>query len=440
MTAAHLVCSTSGKDSLLAWSQTDGLVHVSVLTEEVLPAWSYDHIPQTSHDPDGRLTRATMVAEAADVAAPDSPGAPPLLLLASADLALSADVRLRSPLSLTADPLVPERIFCRHGRGVDSITLRWLPFSDLARGERDLAKVPPPDVCPLLDVSGGDEQEARPLMGLAVVSDSAGETWLVASPVGGDCVVISVRSETPATLPALLSSGPEGEGPETPALSPELLQGPKKGLIPKVSRGAFEHCLRASYFPNRNECFSVVAIDVARPAGCQFVSMLASDAFGVFHKKTLGPTRNCVQDDLTQTRWNLALFLASNLRRHFDTIPRCMIEKRRRVTACIPRANRSLHNCVASCEQAPRGPPVAASSHEGRLVLHARAKALREVYIEYAHRAHVELTARAARLAEIAQEQRAQVEGAQRGLEKTAATADEFEGRLATALARHAEL
>ncbi|GAQ86116.1 hypothetical protein KFL_002710110 [Klebsormidium nitens] len=322
VSAAHLVCSPSGKDCLLAWSQTDGLVHVSVLTEEVLPAWSYDHVPQTSHDPDGRLTRATMVAQATDVAAPDPPSAPPLLLLASADLALSADVRFRAPLSLTADPLVPERIFCRHGRGVDSITLRWLPFSDLAGGDRDLAKIPPPDVYSLLDVSGGDEQEARPLMGLAVVSDSAGETWLVASPVGGDCVVISVRSETPAMLPALLLPGPEGEGAETPAISPELLQGPKKGLIPK----------------------------------------------------------------------------------------------------------------------APRGPPVAASSHEGRLLLHARAKALREVYIEYAHRAHVELTARVARLAEIAQEQRAQATRAQRGLEKAATTADGFEGRLAAALAKHAEL
>lgn len=200
----------------------------------MLPAWSYDHIPQSTRDADGCLVSATMVAGSVDVAPPNPLSAPPLLLLASVDLALSPDVRSRAPLSLSADPLVPERIFCQHGGGVDSITLRWLPFSDFAGGARDLANVPPPDVHSLLDARAVGEPEPRPLMGLAVVSDSAGETWLVAAPVGGTCVVVPVRSQTPAIVPALELPPAEGEGEETQALSAALAQGPKDICIPKV--------------------------------------------------------------------------------------------------------------------------------------------------------------------------------------------------------------
>jgi nuclear pore complex protein Nup88 len=234
VSATHLVSSASGKDSLLGWSQSDGFVHVGVLTKEVLPAWSYNHIPQTTRDADGCLVSSTMVAGSADVAPSNTLSAPPLLLLASVDLALSPDVRSRAPLSLFADPLIPERIFCQHGGGVDSITLRWLPFSDFAGGARDLASAPPLDVHSLLDARAAGEPEPRQLMGLAVVSDSAGETWLVAAPVGGTCVVVPVRSQTPAVVPALESPPAEGEGEETKALSAALAQGPKDIRIPKV--------------------------------------------------------------------------------------------------------------------------------------------------------------------------------------------------------------
>jgi hypothetical protein len=65
---------------------------------------------------------------------------------------------------------------------------------------------------------------------------------------------------------------------------------------------------------------------------------------------------------------------------------------------------------------------------------------LREKYVEYAHRVHVELTARAARLHEIVADQEAQTEGVQAELEKAAMQAAALEGRVAAALAKHEEL
>jgi hypothetical protein len=65
---------------------------------------------------------------------------------------------------------------------------------------------------------------------------------------------------------------------------------------------------------------------------------------------------------------------------------------------------------------------------------------LREKYVEYAHRVHVELTARAARLHEIVADQEAQAEGVQHELGKVVSVAAALEGRVAAALAKHEEL
>lgn len=260
--ALTLMYSTVGKDSILAVSLRDGQMQLYALADELQPLWNDGVSPRVQIGSEGNVKTVGMLLETcSDMSA--SSGlfakngikkdgtilgkpegvwmgqAPPLLQLAVIDFALPVSVLESAPLSLLADPVVPERLYCHHAAGLDAILLQWLPFSGQSFDRASTGK--PPIVYPILDTYLGGKSVHVPLLGVADILDSFGEMWLVAVTASCECAVIEMKS-CKALDPLLLTGGKhtdhETENVEAGVLqviSNDLLLGPKDIPIPHVS-------------------------------------------------------------------------------------------------------------------------------------------------------------------------------------------------------------
>ncbi|CAM6088490.1 unnamed protein product [Calypogeia fissa] len=340
-----LLCKVVGKDTVLAVSTKDGLVQIYVLADEVQPAWDLGKPPQLTVDDKGHILAVGMLVESSnadivsaiqhngnveDCANSVWPGRiPPLLQLAVVDLALQPGVVEVGPVVLFADPVVPERLYCQHAAGLDVILVQWLPFS-----VQNVAKVSSeaqcPAVFPILDIYLTESTIPQPLLGVTLILDSLGESWVVAVTANCECVVVNMKPQR--TLPEpLVLGGNSKEDQDSGSLevgvfqmmSRELLNGPKD--IPFT----------------------------------QLISL---------------------------------------------------------------------------------GAPLSSETIEGRTFLHDQCKLLREKYIEYAHRVHVELVSHGSRLCHLVKEQQHLVENAEAKLRRSQTQAKSLVLRIEQALLKNRNL
>eukprot|EP01018_Ginkgo_biloba_P033887 Gb_36996 [translate_table: standard] len=248
------------KDSILAIGLSDGQMQVYALADELQPIWNVGNSPRLRVD-SGNLLSIAMIAEASlqDSSSEGTIGVggdcgsnkdiannawtghpPPLLQLAVVDFALPKALLEAAPLCLLGDPIVPERLYCCHGGGIDAILLHWLPFSDQIDVDRSSVGKPP-SVFPVLDTCPTEDSVPAPLLGVATILDSFGKAWLVAFTSSCECAVIEMkaqRSSHPLQIGGSkdIDQGVEGsETGSTEIMSRELLLGPKDIPIPQVS-------------------------------------------------------------------------------------------------------------------------------------------------------------------------------------------------------------
>eukprot|EP00249_Psilotum_nudum_P014627 c24924_g1_i1 orf=961-2778(+) len=250
--ASMLLYNTIGKDSILAVSLRDGQMQLYALADELQPMWKEGSPPRLRVDNEGNLLSVGMLVET--LAYKSVPNRifvnsdirkdrdlfdkihgvwevqPPLLQLAVIDFALQVPVLEVAPLTLLADPVVPERLYCYHAAGLDAVVLQWLPFSDQSIDRASAGK--PPVVYPILDIYQGGNALPSPLLGVAEVLDSFGELWLVSVTASCECAVIEMKVHK-ALLPLQLEGSEVQEDNQSPegasfeVMSKELLLGPK---------------------------------------------------------------------------------------------------------------------------------------------------------------------------------------------------------------------
>lgn len=256
--AVSFLYNTVSKDSILAIGLSDGQMRICALADELQPVWNFGSFPRLRVDDDGNLLSVAMVVEtklgntlddstlsverhdkrkkATDNAW--SGQSPPLLQLSEVDFALPLTVLEVAPLSLLADPIIPERLYCYHGGGIDAILLHWLPFSDMTAGRSSAGKAP--SVFPVLDTCPTEDSIPTPLLGVTVLLDSFGKSWLVALTSACECAVIEMKTQR-ELHPLQIDCSKEDqslEGSETgnmEVMSKELVLGPKDITIPQVS-------------------------------------------------------------------------------------------------------------------------------------------------------------------------------------------------------------
>ncbi|CAN6472586.1 unnamed protein product [Victoria cruziana] len=154
--ALTFICNTILKDTIIAIAWSSGLLEIDALADELQPVWNYGSSPRLRVDDFGRLIGVAMICEP-DLQESDNGEinklmqavdaawmgyTPPLFRLALLDLSLMSDILNELPLYLAGDPLILERIYYVHGGGVDSIILRFLPFSDQVFHKGAIAKAP----------------------------------------------------------------------------------------------------------------------------------------------------------------------------------------------------------------------------------------------------------------------------------------------------------
>ncbi|KAL0402901.1 UNVERIFIED_CONTAM: Nuclear pore complex protein [Sesamum radiatum] len=134
------------------------------------------------------------------------------------------------------DPLVPERIFCVHAGGIDSIVLHFLPFTNQTSGKEESMRTP--SVLSVLSTCPGDSSSPSPLHGFLALSDSFGSSWIVGLTSSNDCIVLQMDTWNVLLTDAVekvTETGTANELKETDThtiISKELLTGPKAVLLP----------------------------------------------------------------------------------------------------------------------------------------------------------------------------------------------------------------
>lgn len=261
--AENIAYTVVGSDSILAVSGKDSCVHLYGVDDEMQPMWNTANPPRLTVDDDGHILSVGMLAQVSqqdqsssstsrvgiakqhedgateeDASTPWTGQPPPLVGLADVDLSLQASVLSSAPVSLFVDPVVPERLYCHHGAGMDAIILQWLPFSDDSPIKRFTGH-PLPSLVPLLDTCPSPSVVPSPLLGMAAILDPLGETWLVAITSRGDCVLVEVKPQRLQASPLSLEGAKKSdEAPEAgvfQTMSRELLAGPKDIPIPQIA-------------------------------------------------------------------------------------------------------------------------------------------------------------------------------------------------------------
>ncbi|XP_010262847.1 PREDICTED: nuclear pore complex protein NUP88 isoform X2 [Nelumbo nucifera] len=249
--AVGFLYNSISKDSVLVTAWSSGQLQIDALADEIQPVWNLDNRPRISVDSHDHIIGLAMICESNpeefSIVKFDQPldhtvwlgHPPPLLRLAVVDLALPRKVDYGSLLSLFADPLIPERIYCVHGGGIDSIVLHFLPFTSQINGKDESMGVP--SVHPVLNTCLEESSSPSPLWGFVALADSFGYSWIVAVTLSQECIVLEMKSWN-VLLPLHVDVGKKQIGSEeipevdTPdIISKELLSIPKVDFVPQAS-------------------------------------------------------------------------------------------------------------------------------------------------------------------------------------------------------------
>ncbi|KAL5984458.1 hypothetical protein ACLOJK_018563 [Asimina triloba] len=252
--AVSFLYNSVSQDSVLLTAWSSGQLQIDALADELQPVWNVGSSPRVCVDSEC-IIGVSMICESTtngfaerdkqmhissmvDTVWLGHP--PPLLRLAVVDLALPSKAVDGGLISIFADPLVPERIYCLHGNGIDLIVLHFLPFSNQAAGKDEATKAP--SVYPILTTCNDDVCSPSPLKGFVALADSFGHSWIVGVSTSQECIVMEMKSWN-VTLPPLhidgdiksILSAVPSETAIPDIISKELLTGPKVVLTPQAS-------------------------------------------------------------------------------------------------------------------------------------------------------------------------------------------------------------
>lgn len=246
--AVSFLYNVVSKDSVLVTAWSGGQLQIDALADEIQPVWTIGSPPRLRVDSHDHILALAMICESIPHAIPavkfDRFGhtvwlghPPPLLGLAVVDLALPRKIESGSTIFLFTDPLLPERIFSIHDGGVDSILLRFLPFTCQASGKDETVRAP--SVYPVLSTCQANNHS--PLCGFVTLSDSFGYSWIIGVTSMQECIVLEMKTWD-LLLPIHVDVEKKTSDPEdwnsgnTPdIISKELLSGPKVVLVPQAS-------------------------------------------------------------------------------------------------------------------------------------------------------------------------------------------------------------
>ncbi|KAH6769106.1 nuclear pore complex protein-like protein, partial [Perilla frutescens var. frutescens] len=238
-----------GKDTILVIARSDGQLQLDALADEIQPVWKTGSAPRLCFSSSDQIVGAAMICESASsdhsVLNLDQTSystawlghPPPLLRLAIVDLALP--IKSSSLIGMITDPLLPERIFCIHAGGIDSIVLHFLPFTNQSSGKEEPMRTP--SVHSVLSTCPGDSSTPSPLHGFLALSDSYGSSWIVGLTSSNDCIVLQMETWNVLLTDAvhkIQGTFMKDETKETrhtdppTIISKELLSGPKAVLLP----------------------------------------------------------------------------------------------------------------------------------------------------------------------------------------------------------------
>ncbi|KAI3939077.1 hypothetical protein MKX01_001945 [Papaver californicum] len=248
--AVGLLYNIISKDSILVTAWSSGQLQIDALADEIQPVWNVGNLPRVCVDSHDHILGIAMICESSlgdrPVVKLDQPldhtvwlgNSPPLLSLAVVDLSLPENIDKGSLISMFADPFIPERIYCLHGGGIDSIVIHFLPFTGQASGKDEVMKAP--SVYSILSTSLGEASSPSALSGFLALEDSFGYSWIVAVTSSQECIVLETKDWN-ILLPIhvgreKIDSLDEFQEKDTPdVLSKELLDGPNVVLIPQAS-------------------------------------------------------------------------------------------------------------------------------------------------------------------------------------------------------------
>ncbi|XP_042490538.1 nuclear pore complex protein NUP88 [Macadamia integrifolia] len=248
--AVDFLYNSVSKDSILVTAWSSGQLQIDALADEIHPAWNVGSRPRFCVDSRDHICGLAMICDSN----PDEPSVvkldqplddtlwlghpPPLLRLAVVDLALPKIGDYDNLLKMFIDPLIPERIYCVHRGGVDSIVLHFLPFTSQTSGKDETMRAP--SVQPILGTCRG-VSSSPPLCGLVALADSVGYSWILGVTFSQECILVEMKSWD-VLLPHHIDVGKKpGSSEELPEIDPpdiiskELLSGPKVDIIPQVS-------------------------------------------------------------------------------------------------------------------------------------------------------------------------------------------------------------
>lgn len=248
--AVSFLYKAVSKDSILVTAWSSGQLQIDALADEIQPVWMVGNQPRVSVDSHDQIIGVAMICETNSnelsvLTLEQSTDqniwlghSPPLLRLGTVDLALPGKTETGSIISMFMDPLIPERIYCVHDGGVDSIVLHFLPFTNQKNGMEDDMRAP--TVTSVLNTCQM-ESSVSPLYGFVALSDSFGCCWIVGLTSGFECIVLEMESWN-LLLPARVDKEHKFGSFEEPIvtedatiISKELLTGPKVVLVPPTS-------------------------------------------------------------------------------------------------------------------------------------------------------------------------------------------------------------
>ncbi|KAL2940621.1 Nuclear pore complex protein NUP88 [Bienertia sinuspersici] len=249
--AVSFLYNSVGKDSILVTAWSGGQLQIDALADEIQPLWHTGNPPHLSFDVQDRIRGFAMICESiadqSSVIRLDQPldycdwsgHPPPLLRLAIVDLALPSIKDSETLISMFIDPLVPERIYCLHDGGVDSIVLHFLPFTHQTSGKDEMMKTP--SVHPVVSTCQGSTGVSSSLCGFVVLSDSFGYSWIAGVTSSRECIVLEMKTWN-ILLPRLMDtenrpakSEEAGDRITPDIISRELLAGPQVVVVPQGS-------------------------------------------------------------------------------------------------------------------------------------------------------------------------------------------------------------
>nr|GMC98879.1 nuclear pore complex protein NUP88 [Ipomoea batatas] len=247
--AVSFLYNLVSKDSILVTAWSGGQLQIDALADEIQPVWKVGSPARLRVDSNDHIVGLAMISESVtsdhSILKLDLPPddtlwlghPPPLLRLAIVDLSLPR--KSGYLISMCADPLMSERIYCLHVGGVDSVVLHFLPFTN-QNSDKD-ESVRSPSVHPVLTTCQEESSLPSPLCGFLALSDSFGDSWVVGLTCNFQCIVLDM--ETWNIMPRRVvnevgkptSSEVSKEANKQAIISKELLTGPKVVLLPPSS-------------------------------------------------------------------------------------------------------------------------------------------------------------------------------------------------------------